>query len=78
RMVLYASLQDEWAFARNWEVTAGIRYDHYSDFGGHDWSSGHRHGQRIVRFSHIPSANQDRKDNLDQQRNRPGGYCRVG
>ncbi|MCI5208554.1 MAG: TonB-dependent receptor, partial [Candidatus Electrothrix sp. ATG2] len=33
RTVLYTSLQDEWAFARNWEITAGVRYDHYSDFG---------------------------------------------
>jgi len=27
-------LQDEWAFAKTWELTAGARYDHYSDFGG--------------------------------------------
>ena len=33
RTVLYASLQDEWNFARAWEFTAGVRYDHYSDFG---------------------------------------------
>ena len=33
RTVLYASLQDEWTFARDWELTAGVRYDHYSDFG---------------------------------------------
>ena len=33
RTVLYASLQDEWNFAKNWEFTAGVRYDHYSDFG---------------------------------------------
>jgi len=26
-------LQDTWAFAQNWEMTAGIRYDEYSDFG---------------------------------------------
>lgn len=25
--------QDEWAFAPDWELTAGLRYDHYSDFG---------------------------------------------
>ncbi|TAN52895.1 MAG: TonB-dependent receptor [Methylococcaceae bacterium] len=29
----YFALQDEYAFARDWELTAGIRYDHYSDFG---------------------------------------------
>ncbi len=34
RRVKYLSLQDEWAFAPDWELTAGIRYDHYSDFGG--------------------------------------------
>jgi len=33
RTVLYASLQDEWTIARSWELTAGVRYDHYSDFG---------------------------------------------
>ncbi len=26
-------LQDAWTFAPNWELTAGIRYDKYSDFG---------------------------------------------
>lgn len=33
RTVYFLSLQDEWQFARDWEVTAGLRYDHYSDFG---------------------------------------------
>ncbi|HIJ78148.1 MAG: TonB-dependent receptor [Desulfobulbaceae bacterium] len=33
RTIVYASLQDEWSFAKKWELTAGIRYDHYSDFG---------------------------------------------
>lgn len=33
RNVYYLSLQDEWAFAKDWELTAGIRYDNYSDFG---------------------------------------------
>jgi outer membrane receptor protein involved in Fe transport len=26
-------IQDMWAFAPKWELTAGLRYDHYSDFG---------------------------------------------
>ena len=26
--------QDEWQFADDWQLTAGIRYDDYSDFGG--------------------------------------------
>ena len=26
--------QDEWSLARRWTLTAGLRYDHYSDFGG--------------------------------------------
>lgn len=30
----YLSLQDEWSMAKNWEITAGARYDRYSDFGG--------------------------------------------
>lgn len=33
RRVSYVSLQDEWAFARHLELTAGVRYDQYSDFG---------------------------------------------
>ena len=33
RNLWYLSLQDEWRFARGWELTAGMRYDHYSDFG---------------------------------------------
>ena len=34
REVKYISLQDEWEFARDWTLTAGVRYDDYSDFGG--------------------------------------------
>jgi iron complex outermembrane receptor protein len=30
----YVFAQDEWALARDWELTAGLRYDHYSDVGG--------------------------------------------
>ena len=26
--------QDEWQIAQDWQFTAGVRYDHYSDFGG--------------------------------------------
>jgi len=33
REIFYLSLQDEWDFARDWELVAGIRYDNYSDFG---------------------------------------------
>ena len=33
RKLWYLSAQDEWAFAKHWELTAGIRYDDYSDFG---------------------------------------------
>ncbi len=33
RINRYLSLQDEWAFASDWELTAGLRYDHYSDCG---------------------------------------------
>ena len=29
----YAFLQDVWSFATDWELTAGLRYDDYSDFG---------------------------------------------
>ncbi|HDK02834.1 MAG TPA: TonB-dependent receptor, partial [Gammaproteobacteria bacterium] len=30
----YVYLQDEWDFVRDWALTAGVRYDRYSDFGG--------------------------------------------
>ncbi len=30
----YLFVQDAWSFADNWELTAGARYDHYSDVGG--------------------------------------------
>lgn len=33
RDLWYVSLQDEWALQRNWTLTGGVRYDHYSDFG---------------------------------------------
>jgi len=29
----YISLQDQWQFANDWELTTGIRYDYYDDFG---------------------------------------------
>jgi iron complex outermembrane receptor protein len=33
RNLSYAFLQDEWALAKDWALTAGVRYDRYSDFG---------------------------------------------
>lgn len=33
RRVYHVTLQDEWAFAQNWDLTAGVRADWYSDFG---------------------------------------------
>lgn len=33
RRINYVFVQDEWSFARDWNLTAGVRYDHYSDFG---------------------------------------------
>lgn len=33
RTLWYLSLQDEWTIARDWELTAGVRYDEYNDFG---------------------------------------------
>ena len=33
RKVFNLSIQDEWALYKDWELTAGVRYDHYSDFG---------------------------------------------
>jgi iron complex outermembrane receptor protein len=29
----YGYVQDEWSFAPDWALTAGVRYDRYSDFG---------------------------------------------
>lgn len=34
RQVNYLYAQDEWNFAKDWTLTAGGRYDNYSDFGG--------------------------------------------
>lgn len=34
RQVSYVYAQDEWRFARDWTLTAGLRHDNYSDFGG--------------------------------------------
>jgi iron complex outermembrane receptor protein len=34
RKVTYAYAQDEWNFAKDWALTAGIRRDQYSDTGG--------------------------------------------
>ncbi len=33
RKLWYLMVQDRWSFAKSWEMTAGVRYDHYSDFG---------------------------------------------
>jgi iron complex outermembrane receptor protein len=33
RRIHYVYLQDVWKLADNWELTAGARYDHFSDFG---------------------------------------------
>lgn len=29
----YVFLQDEWQFSDHWQLTSGVRFDHYSDFG---------------------------------------------
>lgn len=34
RWVDYVYMQDEWSFAKDWALTAGVRHDKYSDFGG--------------------------------------------
>ena len=34
RNVSYVFAQDEWSIAKDWTLTAGVRHDHYSDFGG--------------------------------------------
>lgn len=34
RRVNHVYVQDEWAFTRDWYLTAGVRHDQYSDFGG--------------------------------------------
>ncbi len=33
RKIKYVSLQDEWQIQADWKLTAGVRYDDYSDFG---------------------------------------------
>ncbi len=34
RRIGHLFLQDVWSLGTDWELTAGARYDHYSDFGG--------------------------------------------
>ncbi len=34
RNLSYVFAQDEWNFAKDWTLTAGVRHDRYSDFGG--------------------------------------------
>ena len=34
RHLSYAFVQDEWSLAKDWALTAGVRHDNYSDFGG--------------------------------------------
>lgn len=34
RRVNHVYMQDEWAFTKDWYLTAGVRRDQYSDFGG--------------------------------------------
>ena len=34
RTLNYLYLQDEWNVAKDWHLTAGVRHDRYSDFGG--------------------------------------------
>ncbi len=34
RHLSYVFVQDEWSFAQDWMLTAGVRRDKYSDFGG--------------------------------------------
>ena len=34
RKINYIYAQDEWTFAPDWTLTAGVRHDQYSDFGG--------------------------------------------
>lgn len=34
RILRYAFIQDEWKLAQDWALTAGVRHDRYSDFGG--------------------------------------------
>ena len=34
RRVNHVYAQDEWNFTQDWYLTAGVRHDHYSDFGG--------------------------------------------
>ena len=33
RSIWSLALQDEWQVAQNWQLTTGVRFDHYSDFG---------------------------------------------
>ena len=34
RHIAFGFVQDEWNFSNDWTLTTGVRFDHYSDFGG--------------------------------------------
>lgn len=55
RKSAYAFAQDEWKLAPAWQLTSGLRYDHYSDFGDTTnprlalvWAPDNRHATRLL------------------------------
>lgn len=51
----YVFAQDEWKLAPAWQLTSGLRYDHYSDFGDTTnprlalvWAPGSRYSTRLL------------------------------
>lgn len=55
RVVGYLSLQDEWQLGRDWALTAGLRHDNYSDFGGTTnprlalvWNAGYNRTHKLL------------------------------
>jgi outer membrane receptor for ferrienterochelin and colicins len=64
RRVSYVYAQDEWAFTQDWYLTAGLRRDHYSDFGNTTnprvalvWETAYNLTSKLPSFTELYSIN---------------------
>ena len=76
----YLTVQDVWNFANDWELTTGVRYDDYSDFGDTVnprvalvWSAHHNLTTKLLygRAFRAPSFAETRKQNNPVARGNP-------
>lgn len=80
RKITYYNLQDEWQLGRDWALTAGVRYDKYSDFGSATnprvalvWDAAHDITAKLLygRAFRAPSFNESYGINNPVQRGNP-------